>query len=155
MPTLRSHDDWQAELTRILDQAERRPARAAAALTALARATERAIPAGLNDWHLAQTWQHLSLAHARAGRHDLAATILGELAAHHDVLMTEHRRAYVAAAAASALHLVRTGALKEARAVLRRATRLGKGLTPQEQMLRVVKRHLAQIARRRPVTPTA
>ncbi len=148
MSKLQTHDAWQAEITRLLDVAERRPATAPAALLRLAKAVERAMLAGINDWHLVQTLQRLSLAHARAGNHALAAKTLSDLAEHHHALATEHRRAGVAAAAASALHLAKAGDVVTARQVLRRAERLAHGLTPKDQLVRSARAFITALKRR-------
>lgn len=147
MTTLQTHDEWQAEITRLLDLAERRPANAPATLLRLAKAVERAMLAGINDWHLVQTLQRLSLAHARAGDHARAAKTLGDLAEHHHALATEHRRAGVAAAAASALHLAKAGDVVAARKLLRRAERLAQGLTPKDQLVRSARTFIAALKR--------
>ncbi len=148
MTTLQTHDEWQTEITRLLDLSERRPASAPATLLRLAKAVERAMLAGINDWHLVQTLQRLSLAQARAGDHALAAKTLGDLAEHHDALAAEHRRACVAAAAASAIHLAKAGDVPAARKVLRRAERQAQGLRPKDQRVRSARAFIAQLTRR-------
>ncbi len=159
MPALTTHADWHAEFVRLLDLSATRPAQAATGLVRLAKAVERAMPKGVNDWHLAQTWQHLSLAQARSGDHVRAAATLRELAAHHDVMVSEHRRAHVAATAAAAVHLAKAGDRAGSKALLRQAEALGKGLRPQDEILKMA-RHLlaarpAPAAKRTRVTPTA
>lgn len=159
MPALSTHDDWHVAFVRLVNLSTQRPAQAATGFVRLAKAVERAMPAGVNDWHLAQTWQQLSLAQARAGDHQRAATTLRELAAHHSLLHSEHRRAQVAAMAAAAVHLAKAGDRAGARALLRQADALGRGLRPQEELLKLAKHLLAARkpagARGRRLTPTA
>jgi hypothetical protein len=57
----------------------------------VAAGVERAVPHGINEWHLLQTLHLLSLEQARAGDHKAAALTLVRLADHHRALTEEHR----------------------------------------------------------------
>ena len=103
------------------------------------------MPAGINDWHLAQTWHLLSLEQARAGDHRAAAATLRRLVDHHHAMLVEHRRAYVAGAAAAAVQLWHAGDTTGARRMLRTAERVGRGLKPQEYLLK----HAREVVRSR------
>lgn len=143
MPSpIRTHHDWQLEFERLQDLSAREPARAVAGFVRLARAIEKAMPEGVNDWHLAQTFQQLSLAYGRAGDHAAAAATLHDLAAHHATLAVEHRRAQIAALSASAVHLHKAGSRAGALARLRQAERAAQGLRPQDEILRLATRLL-------------
>ena len=129
----RTHRAWVSETKRLLKKG--RVTGAIADYRRLAAGVERAIPYGITDWHLAQTWHLLSLEQARAGDHRAAAATLRRLVDHHRVLLMEHRRAYVAAAAAASMQLWETGDVKAARRMFRSADQLGRGLKPQEYLL--------------------
>ena len=132
--TPRTHRAWLASTKRVLKKV--RSADAIAAYQELAAGVERAMPAGINDWHLAQTWHLLSLEQARAGDHRAAAVTLRRLVDHHHAMLVEHRRACVAGAAAAAVQLWNAGDMPAARRLLRTAEQIGRGLKPQEYLLK-------------------
>ena len=137
--TLKTHREWCAETRRLLGASRVPKSRIIADYERLVERVRRAIPLGVNEWHLAQTWHLLSLQQAAAGEHDSAADTLLRLANHHRALLVEHQRAYVAGAAAAAVQLFKAGDGAAARRLVRRAECVSHGLKPQEQLLRQAK----------------
>jgi hypothetical protein len=133
---LRTHREWLSETKRLVNSPTLRTSAVIAAYKRVASRVERAIAVGINDWHLAQTWHLLSLVQEGAADDQGAATTLERLVDHHQALLTEHRRAFVSGAAAAAVQLSKAGDLTGARRMLRRAGQVGRGLKPQEDLLR-------------------
>ena len=132
--TPRTHREWLSSTRRVLKKSDAEDA--IAAYQRIAAGVEQAMAAGINEWHLAQTWHLLSLEQARAGDHRGAAVTLRRLVDHHRALLVEHRRAYVAGAATAAVQLWKAGDVTGARRMLRTAEHVGRGLKPQEFLLK-------------------
>jgi hypothetical protein len=133
---LMTHREWTSETKRLLNTRALRRSELIAAYKQVASRVARVIPACINDWHLVQTWHLLSLEQARAGNHRSAAVTLCRLVAHHEALLLEHRRAFVSGASAAAVQLSKSGDVSGARRMLRSASRVGRGLQPQDGLVR-------------------
>jgi hypothetical protein len=143
--TLLTHREWVSLTKRLLHTRTLSTSDLIAAFERVAVRVERAIPVGINDWHLVQTWYLLSLEQACAGDYRAAAATLKRIVDHHQVLLMEHRRAYVAGAAAAAMELWKAGDITGARRMLQNAERLGQGLKPQEALTSVWSRRRVSV----------
>jgi TPR repeat protein len=137
-----THRQWLAEVKRL--GKSRTPARA---YTGLAGRVEQAIRTGLGDWHLVQTWHLMSLAQAAGGAHEDATETLRKMVGYQEILLTGCRRTLVSSASSAALHFLSVGDVASARTMVQRAEQVGRGLKPQEHLLREARSGLRAASR--------
>jgi hypothetical protein len=147
---LKTHREWFATTNRLLNSKGKSASELVVAYKRVAARVERAMPHSINEWHLLQTLHLISLEQARAGDHEAAASTLVRLADHHRALIEEHRRGFVAGAAAAVIEFHDAGNIKRARRMLRDAEQVARGLKPQEFLLKQAKTIVATTSRKAP-----
>lgn len=129
-----SHAQWNREMTRLLAIADRQPTRTLSALRKLTSVLEHELTTRVQDWHLAQTLQVMSLVQASSGDHGAAAATLQRVAERHEQELQYQRRAFVSACAAAALQFADNGDRSGARRILQKAAPLAVSLQPKDRL---------------------
>jgi hypothetical protein len=146
------HAQWHSRLRRSLSLVERDPTRALKSLDALVAALLAAAENTVNQWHVEQTLEAISIVHSHLNDHRQSAQTMLRVAGLHEQQLTYSKRAFVAACAIAAIELASAGDRRGAVRVLKRAKRMADDLRPPEKLFAGAQKFVDAIPRRRRAT---
>lgn len=146
-----THRQWHAKLRRSLALVERDPTRALRSFDALVTRLCSAVEKTVNQWHVEQTLETMSIVHSHLDDHRQSADTILRVAELHEQQLTYSKRAFVAACATAAIELASAGDRRGAVRALKRAERVAGDLRPPEKLFAGARKFVDGMPRRRGV----